>query len=329
MLRSAIIGCGQMAGGYDEHSPAGVVLSHAKAYCEHPETDLVAVCDVDVARAKAFASRWGARDFYADARTLLKEIKPDIVSICTPDSTHGAILRACLDAKPKAVWCEKPLTNDESEGRYLVEEFDRRGIPLAVNYSRRWDRRLQWLGEELRSAADTTRGVVFYGKGLRHNGSHAIDLLLQWFGAVTDVRVLGSGNDYSADDPTISAQIQFESGAEVQLIAWDESLFTIWEIDLLTARGRYRLLEAGQMLERYRLRNDPRFAGYVELDPVPERETTDLHRLALLALENIVDAVLNNASLLSSGRTALNVLRVCNSIIHQAERLQKEAPCLN
>lgn len=329
MLRSAIIGCGQIAGGYDDHSPDDVVLTHAKAYQRHATTELVAVCDVDSSRAAAFARRWSVPATYTDVTTLLREVQPDIVSICTPDRTHGAILRESLMAKPRAIWCEKPLTVDVEEGRSLAEESEKRGIPVAVNYSRRWDSRTQWLGEQLRSVAQSVRGVVFYGKGLRHNGSHAIDLLLQWFGSVAEVQVLDRAIDYAADDPTISAHLTFESGAQIHLVGWNESFFTIWEMDFLTSAGRYRLLEAGRVVEHAALREDPHFPGYVELEPRAERWVTDLHQLPLRALENIVETVVNHAPLRSSARSAVNVLEICNSIIERSERLESKASCRN
>lgn len=329
-LRAVIIGCGQIAGGYDENSPDDCVLTHAKAYRQHPNTELTAVCDTDLVKAEWFARRWGAHDAYDDVRTLLSAVRPDIVSICTPDATHADILDACLSVSPRAVWCEKPVTNDANDGRRLVAEYERRGIPLAVNYSRRWDRCVQRLTQDLRcSPSATTRGVVFYGKGLRHNGSHALDLLLHWFGPVREFDVAGQTIDYSADDPSVSGRLRFESGPEIDLIAWDESLFTIWEIDLLTANARYKLVEAGLKLQRYAVRQDPVFAGYTELEPEPEQWTTDLHQLASRALANIVNAVVHNEPLLSSGRTALAVLTLCNEIINSSERWENKAQCPN
>ena len=48
-LRTGIIGCGKVGD------------FHAKVYAELPQSEFVAVCDADSARAEAFASRYGVK----------------------------------------------------------------------------------------------------------------------------------------------------------------------------------------------------------------------------------------------------------------------------
>jgi predicted dehydrogenase len=72
-LRVAVVGAGAIAG------------SHRTAYrAHHDDVDLVAVADVDQARALAFCATTDHARPYHDLDSLLAEQKPDFVSICTP-----------------------------------------------------------------------------------------------------------------------------------------------------------------------------------------------------------------------------------------------------
>ena len=57
-LRSAIIGCGRIAGGYDQMVPTEWSATHAGAYRLCPETELVAVADSDPETLKDFQEKW-------------------------------------------------------------------------------------------------------------------------------------------------------------------------------------------------------------------------------------------------------------------------------
>ena len=84
MLKAAIIGCGDIAGGYDEKSTDNGIYTHAGAYrvCG---VKIVAVFDVDINRARSFSVYWGVDRVYEDLNDLYAGDEYDFVSICTPD----------------------------------------------------------------------------------------------------------------------------------------------------------------------------------------------------------------------------------------------------
>ena len=81
-LRAAIVGCGQIAGGYDHNSSPSEVRTHAKAYKLQTMTELVAVADADAGQVLAFAATWDIPGHYTDFCEMLATEKPDIVSRC-------------------------------------------------------------------------------------------------------------------------------------------------------------------------------------------------------------------------------------------------------
>lgn len=68
---------------------------------------VVGVCDLDRAAAAALASRSRASS-HTDAAALIESVRPDVVHICTPPSSHRSLAELCLRAGANAV-VEKPL----------------------------------------------------------------------------------------------------------------------------------------------------------------------------------------------------------------------------
>ena len=97
---------------------------------------LAAVCDVDAARAADAAK--GATVF-TDPVALIASPEIDAVVIASPDATHAALARACLNAG-KPVLCEKPIaaTATEALGLALAEAALGRRL-ITVGYMRRFD----------------------------------------------------------------------------------------------------------------------------------------------------------------------------------------------
>jgi predicted dehydrogenase len=133
----------------------------------------------------------------------------DLVVITTPNRFHVPLARAAL-AAGIAVLIDKPMAATPQEGRGLIAEAKRLGVPLTVFQNRRWDgefltaRRLideGALGEVLRfeSRLDRWRpapppnvwregGAPEDAGGLLYDlGSHLVDQAVLLFGAVTHV----------------------------------------------------------------------------------------------------------------------------------------------
>lgn len=84
--------------------------------------NVVALCDVDKARAKGSIDKFPNAKFYNDFRVMLEEMKGtiDAVTISTPDHTHAAAAMIAMQLG-KHVYVQKPLTHNISEARMLTE----------------------------------------------------------------------------------------------------------------------------------------------------------------------------------------------------------------
>ena len=86
------------------------------------DSNIVAMCDVDLERASWSFGEFQKANKYTDFRRMLeKEGKNiDIVTISTPDHTHAVAAMACMELG-KGVYVQKPLSHDVFEARKLTE----------------------------------------------------------------------------------------------------------------------------------------------------------------------------------------------------------------
>jgi len=120
-LRTAVIGAGKM----------GAI--HAKVYNQLPESDLVAVVDIDPGKAQRLADQ-----YHCLATTDCAEIldKVDAVTIATPTVTHLNLAKIFIKNKIAAL-IEKPLAANVREGRKIVALAKKNGSVVAVGHSER------------------------------------------------------------------------------------------------------------------------------------------------------------------------------------------------
>ena len=85
-----------------------------------PEFDLVAVCDLDEAKALDAARRFGALRHFTDLRALLDQATLDGVCVCGPPEMHFEVARACLE-RGLPVFVEKPPGPDLASCQELVQ----------------------------------------------------------------------------------------------------------------------------------------------------------------------------------------------------------------
>ena len=122
-LRVGVIGVGHLGS------------RHAEIYAGMPQVRLVAVCDIDAAKAKALAVRLGTKAV-EDFRQLLGRV--DAVSIAVPTSLHAAIGRVCLEAGVH-VLMEKPLCTRLADADALIRTAARRRVTLMVGHVERFN----------------------------------------------------------------------------------------------------------------------------------------------------------------------------------------------
>jgi myo-inositol 2-dehydrogenase / D-chiro-inositol 1-dehydrogenase len=127
-LRIGVVGLGIMGAGHLRTLVADV-----------PRAQVVAVCDVDIARARLVAGD-GVR-VYEDPVALIRSAEVGAVLVASSDATHADLVLACLDAG-KPVLCEKPLATTGAASLAITEAEAALGRRLVqVGFMRRFDPR--------------------------------------------------------------------------------------------------------------------------------------------------------------------------------------------
>lgn len=309
-----IVGAGNIAALFDEPTSMDV-LTHAHAYSLHPGFEICGFADVDLEKARVAAFRWGGRA-YRTVDELLRRERPDIVSVCTPDETHANVVKQLEGKKILGGILEKPLAVDLAGARAIAASPVVKGGKFLVNYSRLFVPEFHKLKQDYRRGAygRLVAATGYYGKGLFHNGSHMINLLHWLFGNMKVVKKLSIIDDFTKNDPSVSAVVQFQIGANCVLHAVDSRLYTIFELDLLFGKARVRMIGSGHKLEIYELEKSKRYTGYTVMS-LRETITTSLGRSLSFAVENLYDWLLGNKPPLSTVDEALAVQNICQDII--------------
>jgi UDP-N-acetylglucosamine 3-dehydrogenase len=161
--RAAILGCG------------GRGNAHAAGYAAVPGAEIIACADPVAENARALAKKYPAPKVYADYRTLLKEQRPEVVSICTWPHLHREMVEAAVAAGARAIHCEKPMAPTWADAKAMHQACEAAGVVMTVCHQRRFTPSFQQAREWVRSGA--------IGETVRLEGccSNLFDWGTHWF----------------------------------------------------------------------------------------------------------------------------------------------------
>lgn len=152
VLRGALVGCGFFA------------QFHVDSWRRMDGVELVAACDLDLARAAAVAPR-----AYTNMEDLLAAEKLDFVDIATRPETHLSLVEQAA-AAGLAIICQKPMAPSLADARQMVEIANRAGARLMIHENWRWQ---PWYREVQRrlAAGDIGEPVTYRFRIRKRDGS--------------------------------------------------------------------------------------------------------------------------------------------------------------
>jgi len=160
-LNTAIVGCGIF----------GEV--HAVSYTRFEQSDLVAVCDVDEGRARAFAERFDCR-FCTDVAEIAADPDIQAVSVATPDFAHRDVCVALARAG-KHFLVEKPLATTVEDARAIADAARAAGVIAMVDFHNRYHPALRTVKDRLDA------GQIGEPQMLFARLSDRIEVATEWF----------------------------------------------------------------------------------------------------------------------------------------------------
>jgi len=305
-----------------------------------PNAQIVALADENPEGLKKAAERLGVRATYADYRQMLRQERPDVVSIAPrwADCHHDMVL-AAAEARA-SIYLEKPMARTPAEADRMIAACDRARVKLAVAHQMRIAPILELARQKLAEGAigqlEELRGrgkedARAGGEDLMVLGTHVFDLMRQFagdplwaVGRVTmngieirrrDVREGNEGLGPLAGD-AIAGMFAFRDGLTGYFASKrsDEISGTRWGLDLYGSRGLMTI--RAEMEPVVHLCSTPRWtdAPWTRLtlpgDP-PPRDTNEANR-ALVA--DLLEAIEQDREPKASGRQALWTLEMAMAL---------------
>jgi predicted dehydrogenase len=324
--RAAVIGCGRIGCAFDDDPNRTQISTHAGAYANTPGVDLVALADLDPATLDRYGDKYGVPGRYLHHRALLQRESPDIVSVCTPSSSHAAIVRDAAESGVKVIFCEKPLADGGADGRHTVALCDRLGVLLLVNHKRRFSPLHQAIAAFLRAGrlGNIQQATVYYVSGVANTGTHLFDLLRLYFGEVSFVETHRSHRlSPLHGDPNVDGVLWFERGCPVILQACDTASYYILEIVILGTEGRLRIETGTHEAVEYETAVPSTYASECRdlvAAPSPFPDVEARPRVMLDSIAHLVACAEGTAAPLCSGLDGLRAVEIIEAITASADR---------
>lgn len=209
-IRTAVVGVGYLGG------------FHAEKYAALPDSDLVAVVDVDRERAESVAARLGTRAI-TNHRDILGMV--DAVSISVPTQFHFEVARDFL-LQGTSILLEKPITTTLEEADELIRIAHENEAVLQVGHLERFNPVLMALDGILIEPRfiESIRIAPFKPRGTDVNV--VLDLMIHDIDIIQHIvkspikRIDSIGAPVFTDEEDIAnARIQFENGCVANVTA--------------------------------------------------------------------------------------------------------------
>jgi UDP-N-acetylglucosamine 3-dehydrogenase len=303
---------------------------HCRCYKEHPDVELVAVCDLNQALADSTAEQFGTKAYY-DVETMIRMEDPDIVSVATggmENASHhfGPVMLAL--AAGKDVFVEKPISNNLREAEEMVKLAKEKKVRLGCNLNHRFTpmalKAKQWidqgeLGELLFINMKLTIGNPNESTPWVHMRAlhpHSFDVIRYFAGDVKRVQSFMTKAPGRTVWSTASINLEFTSGSVGHLTgSYDMyNKHPIEACEVAGSKGRFVLDNVYDSLtfyphgqEELRTYRNPVLGGFQGFD--------DTFRMRIGAfIQQVKDGVPSDG-INASGEDALAVQRVIEAAI--------------
>lgn len=153
-MRYALIGCGRIA------------TNHMKAAVNN-QLEISAVCDVVPEHMEVLLAKHELQNDmsilrYTDYRSMIQEVKPDLVSIATESGIHAEIALFCIDHGVHVI-IEKPMAMSISDANEIIRHSEEKHVKVSACHQNRFNIAVQ----EMRHALEAGR----FGR-LSHGSIH-------------------------------------------------------------------------------------------------------------------------------------------------------------
>jgi UDP-N-acetylglucosamine 3-dehydrogenase len=273
---------------------------------------LAAICDLDLARAKEIASRYGARSYSSIDQMLDKE-QLDGCLVCTPTKTHAAVAKKVME-RGINTFVEKPMSFSSKECEDMTRLAEKKKLILTSGYVERFNpaisdtrkiveaRRygdpmmIEFHRENRMPAHITDVGIIY------DTSVHDIDAAMFLFGSPPHVIFARAGRRFHAHEDFATIMLGFEE-QKVAIIA--SNWLTPKKVRTFSAVCTDGIITGDFLTQEIRI-------DHAEATIVPRRQ---FQEPLVLELKNFVESIEGKTKILVTAEDATNVTKVAEAAI--------------
>lgn len=292
--------------------------NHARVFNELPNTELVAVCDINREKARSVAEKFGVEG-YAKSGKMLRREDIGAVSICTWSTKLAVEAMKALKAG-KHVFVEKPMSYSVRQAKRTVDLAEKNERYLMVGFIERFNPGVKRVKEEIEkgeigtAVSATARRVSEWPERIgdvgvvKDTAIHDIDVIRYLFGQdpIAVYAKAGSLRHRKFEDYA-QIMLTFEGGETASLEA---NWLTPYKIRNLSVTGSDALIHLDYITQEITIET----AGQ-SLTPRHKWEEP-----LKLELQHFADSVLNDKAPLVTGLDGFKALQIAQAALRSAEK---------
>jgi len=128
---------------------------HLKAWARIPGIEVVGIADLNARRARGAVADCPDVKMFRDTEVMVRECRPDLVDIITPEATHGRLV-GLLAGKVRTLMCQKPMAPTLQAARAMADAARHAGTELLIHENFRFQ---PWFREARRLLEDGELGL--------------------------------------------------------------------------------------------------------------------------------------------------------------------------
>lgn len=315
-LRTAVIGVGVMG------------KNHARIYAEHPDSELIAVSDIDEERGRKVSNSFNV-NFYKDYRNMLNNEKIDALSICVPTEYHKEVSMEVMK-KSIHVLLEKPIAENINDSEQIIKSAKEANVKLLIGHIERFNPAVTELKKMIAQnklgtiCSIIARRVGFFPPQIiKANividvSVHDIDIIRYLMGGDPDYVYSSGGQSLSSMKDHAVALLQYGGANAIIQFNWITPI-KIRNLSVTGTNGYAELNYITQELVIYENNYKQTFEGFGDFIAKfgkPKKINVPVKNEEPLMLEigHFLDCVRNNKAPLVTGEDALAALKIALDI---------------
>ena len=177
-------------------------ISYGHTIKDNDNFKLMGFADTDLDKRLTACDLWGGGSICAPEKYCEEcfniYYETDIAIVATPDDMHYQTLKRLATYPLKLVICEKPLCNKLEEAEEIIEIYKKAGIPLLIDYTRRFIPEYRKDKEEIEKGnwGKFIKGYCYYNRGTLHTLSHFVNMALWFNGNLDNIIIQEVETDY-------------------------------------------------------------------------------------------------------------------------------------